>query len=412
MTLTDTRAAALATGGGTPRHRRLVATFAITQTVGYGVLYYSFSVLLQPIARDLHASTATIATAMTIAILVTAAAAIPIGRWLDRHGGRALLTAGGILGVAAMLAWSQVQTATQLYIVFAFMGLACAMVLYEAAFAVIVATVDPARRTTSILTVTIVAGFASSIFLPLTGLLLEHLGWRHAVLALAAIFAILTVPAHLLLLPGRRAHQQRPPASGTAVTAAVKDKGFWLLAVAFAGHSAAVSAMGVLLVSHLINAGFATGVAATLAGLLGILSVTGRLTTTGFARRHSMAAVTATMLAIQAIGAAALPLAGDNLAAVAACITAFGLGFGVASIAKPAILADRYGTRSYATIAATMSIPIILCRAAAPTAAATLPPTAFTTSVALLCLAAAGALLLAYRDQTYNRRELPISADR
>jgi len=34
----------------------IVAALAVTQTVGYGVLYYAFAVLLQPMAAGLHAS--------------------------------------------------------------------------------------------------------------------------------------------------------------------------------------------------------------------------------------------------------------------------------------------------------------------------------------------------------------------
>jgi hypothetical protein len=71
---------------------RIVTAFAITQTVGYGVLYYAFAVLLQPIARSLHASTATVTGALTAPVLAGAAMAVPVGRWLDRHGGRALMT--------------------------------------------------------------------------------------------------------------------------------------------------------------------------------------------------------------------------------------------------------------------------------------------------------------------------------
>jgi hypothetical protein len=57
-----------------------------------------------------------------------------------------------------------------------------------------------------------------------------------------------------------------------------------------------------------------------------------------------------------------------SLAWAAACIAAFGLGFGVATIARPAILAHHYGTHRYAT----MNTPIILAKAAAPLAAAAL----------------------------------------
>ena len=48
---TDRRSGRHPTGGGRPAVRRLVAALAVTQTVGYGVLYYAFAVLLAPDRR-------------------------------------------------------------------------------------------------------------------------------------------------------------------------------------------------------------------------------------------------------------------------------------------------------------------------------------------------------------------------
>lgn len=88
------------------------------------------------------------------------------------------MTAGSVLATVAVLAWSQVQTAEQLFAVFVLIGAASAMVLYQPAFAVIVAVTAPARRTNALLGITLVAGFASSIFIPLTGQLIHANGWR------------------------------------------------------------------------------------------------------------------------------------------------------------------------------------------------------------------------------------------
>jgi len=388
--------------------RRLVAVLAVTQTVGYGVLFYSFPVLLSPIAADLHTDTATVTGAFTVAVIVTAAAAIPVGRWLDRHGGRLLMTGGSILGVAAVVAWSQVNTVAQLYFVFAGLGIACATTLYEAAFSVIVATVEPSRRNGALLAVTIVAGFASSIFFPLTGLLLEHHGWRETLLVLAALLAAVTIPGHATAVPARRRRGPGTPSgtstrhgghSGVDVRQALRDRTFWLLSLGFVAHAAAVAAMGIHLVGLLRSAGHPTTVAATLSGLLGVLSVTGRLATTGLARRHSVTAITAAVFTLQAVGVAALPAIGHTLPGAAACVTAFGLGFGVATIARPAILADRYGTARYATIAAAMAVPITLAIAAAPLATAALSLTTFSTATATACLFAAGCLSIASRHR-------------
>ena len=82
----------------------MIAALAVTQTVGYGTLFYPFAVLLAPIAHDLRAGAAVVTGALTVSVLTAAAAAVPVGRWLDRRGGRGLMTAGSVLGTAA--SWS------------------------------------------------------------------------------------------------------------------------------------------------------------------------------------------------------------------------------------------------------------------------------------------------------------------
>jgi hypothetical protein len=331
MTLTARSPAVAPVRGGGPAHRGLIAVLAVTQTVGYGVMFYSFSVLLIPISADLHASTAAVTGAFTTAIVFAAGASIPVGRWLDRRGGRALMAAGSILAVATVVLWSRVDSLWQLLI-------------------------------------------------------------------LAGILALITVPGHLLAVPSRASHHRAASTrTGIPVREALQDKSFWLLTVAFVVHGAALSAMGVLLIVYLQQAGHSMTIAATLAGLLGVLSVTGRLVTTGLAKHHSVLTVTAVVFAVQAAGAGALPFLGGTLAGAAACVIAFGLGFGVATIARPAILAGRYGTARYATIASAMTVPITLAKAAAPLGAALLVPTVFMLSVALACLLAAVLLAAAAR---------------
>jgi cyanate permease len=303
------------------------------------------------------------------------------------------MTAGSLLGVVAVLAWSQVRHVWQLYPVFVLIGVAAAATLYEAAFPVIIATTGPGRRDRALLAVTVVAGFASSIFFPFTGWLLAHHTWRTTLLILAALLAAVTIPGHVGVVPDRRHHQTSAHShEGVNVRDALRTTRFWLVAAAFVVQTAATSAVSVLLVAYLRHAGQSATVAATISGLLGVLSVTGRLATTGLARRHGMTTVTAAVFAVQAAGAAALPYARGSLAWAAVCITAFGLGFGVSTIARPAILVHRYGTHRYATIAAAMNLPVILAKAVAPLGAAALGINHFLPWTAAACLLAAGLL--------------------
>ena len=394
MTETTLAPAATPAGGGRVSTRRLIGGLAITQTVGYGVMYYAFAVLLTPIATDLRTSTAAVAGALTTSIVVAAAAAIPLGRWLDHRGGRGLMTAGSTLGVVAVVAWSQVQQAWQLYAAFVLIGLASAASLYEAAFPVVIAAARPGQRDRDLLSVTIVAGFASSIFFPLTGLLLAHLGWRTALLVLAGLLAVVAIPAHAILVPnvqpGEAGHHSNVDSS--TVREAMRDPTFWLLAGAFVAQAAAVSAVGVLLVTYLRQAGHTATVAATISGLLGVLSVTGRLVTTGAARRIGMVTITAVVFAVQAVGVLAMPYLSRSLAGAALCVVAFGIGFGVATIAKPAIVADRPAPPATPPSPPPWPYPFTLARAFAPIGAAAIAPNAFLTTAGMMCLASAALL--------------------
>ncbi|MFI6533100.1 MFS transporter [Nonomuraea sp. NPDC050547] len=363
---------------------RMVAALAITQTAGFGVLYYAFSVFIMPMSRELRAGVPQLTGALTLSILLSGLVAPLIGGWLDRRGGRGLMTLGSALGAGALLAWSQVQNLVQLYLVCAVLGVASAMVLYEAAFAVIVAWFDAARRPRALLAVTIVAGFASSIFLPVTGLLVERYGWRAALVVLAVGYGLLAVPLHWLTV--RRRAAERPPPSRAAVGAALRERPFWLLALAFLAQTGAVSVMGILLVTYLIALGHSPVFAAAVAGLLGVLSVTGRVVTTGLQSRFRVAPVAAAVFALQGGAALLLPIAGRGVAGAIGAVVLFGLGFGVATIARPALLAERYGTAAYASISGALALPITVAKAVAPPIAALMGFPVAMIAVAACCL--------------------------
>jgi MFS family permease len=402
---------------GTFHARRLVAALAATQTVGYGTLYYAFAVLLHPVAASLHASITAVTGALTACVLAGAAMAVPVGWWLDRHGGRLLMSLGSLAGTLLLVAWSHVHTLGQLYAVQVGIGLASAMVLYEPAFAVIVAAFDPVRRANALLGLTVVAGFASSIFLPATGALVDRYGWRTALLLLAAVHGAVTVPLHALVLPRRSYPGRRKPDTGPIPVdrrrpgrVALRDGGFRVLAVVFVAHTAALAAMTVHLVGYLTARGHRPTFAASVAGLLGLLSVTGRLVMTTAQRRARTTTIVAVIFAVQAAAAAALIPAGASPAGAIITVIGFGLGFGVATLARPALLADRYGTAGYATIAGLLAVPVTLAKALAPLAAALLLnatnyATVLATIAAACTVGAAG--MLVHAHQPRPRADIP-----
>ena len=162
---------------------RMVWALAVTETISYGVLYYSFAAFLLPMQHSLGFSQATLTGAFSLSVLLTGVGAVPAGAWLDCCGARGLMTAGSLLGAGCVLVWARADDVAGLYLAFAGIGLAGAAVQYEPAFATVNAYFDAQRRK-ALLTITMVAGLASTVFLPASALLISRLGWRQALLIL------------------------------------------------------------------------------------------------------------------------------------------------------------------------------------------------------------------------------------
>lgn len=334
------------------RARTTVGALAITTLVGYGCLFYAFSVLLVPMARDLGASTAQVTFAMTLCSLMSASSAVVVGRWIDRRGGRALMTAGSI-GAALLLAIaSRVTSLPMLYVVWAAIGVTWAMVLYEPAFAIVVPRLRPERRPLGLLAITVVGGLASTVFLPLTGALVEGQGWRRALLWLAAGLAVTTIPLHLLAVPaGPAAAISHAHPSRAVIARTLRRPRFWVYAFAFTAHVAVVQTLGIHLVTILRELGHPATLAAVIAGLIGLLSVTGRLAITALQRLMNPLGVVCGLFGLQAVALGSLPYFGRSTAGAIVCVVTVGLGFGVATITRPALVAEHFGTSAYGTVA-------------------------------------------------------------
>ncbi|MEV0248918.1 MFS transporter [Nocardia sp. NPDC050712] len=387
---------------------RLVAVFAVTQTVSYGAMIQAFTVLLLPMSDALGASRTAIAAAATISTLVGAVAAVPVGRLLDRYGGRTLMAAGSGVGVVAVLLWSQAQNLAQLYLAFTLIGGALAMSTYEVAFAVLVVAAEPHHRDRAIIAVTMICGLATSFYYFLVGHLDARFGWRTTLVLLAAELAVIAIPAHLWAVPSRAAHLGRIAESPVvAGGSTLRDHRFWLLVLAFVAQSAATSAFLTMMVTYFRDAGFVATTAATLPIVIGVAQIGSRLALAPLARRYGMTGVTAVSFACQGLGLLGLPLAGTSLPLTLVCVTAFGLGYGTSVVARPSIVADSFGVARFAGIAALMTVPIALSRAGAPLAAAWLRDWRFLVIMGAAALLAALALVPLAR---FRRALLPDAA--
>lgn len=81
-----------------------IAALGLTQIIGYGSLYYSFSILAPDMARDLGWSSEWIFGALSVALLIGGLAAPLMGTWIDRFGAGWIMTSGSAIAAAALVA--------------------------------------------------------------------------------------------------------------------------------------------------------------------------------------------------------------------------------------------------------------------------------------------------------------------
>lgn len=86
-----------------PRGGVRLAELAFAQIVAWGVLYYAVLVAAPAIADDTGWDHGDVYVAITLGLLTSAACAIPVGHWLDRHPRRVMVT-GVVAGSSAMIA--------------------------------------------------------------------------------------------------------------------------------------------------------------------------------------------------------------------------------------------------------------------------------------------------------------------
>jgi MFS family permease len=387
--------------------RVVLATLCATQITSWGVLYYAFPVLAGDITATTVWSTAAITAALSASQLVAAFVGIPVGRRIDRHGPRAVMTAGSVLAVPAVVLVATAQSLVWFVAAWLVAGMAMGAVLYPPAFAALTRWhgPDPVRALTIL---TLAGGLASTVFAPLTAALAAHLDWRTTYLVLAAILAAITIPAHWFGLrepwpprpePGRVDADPRHTArSGT----------FLALAVALSLAGLATFAALINLVPLLAERGISTGIAAVALGLGGAGQVVGRLGYAAIVRHTTVLTRTVAILAALGVTTAALGVLTTAVALIVGAVVA-GMARGVFTLLQATAVTDRWGRRYYGHLTGLLSAPMTITMALAPFAGAALAGlvgsyhTAFLVLGALAAVAAVLSLLTIPRPARASR---------
>ncbi len=353
------------------RWRSVVGSLALTEIVSWGILYYAFGVLVPPMQAELGWSQGMLGGAFSLALFVAALLAVPVGRWLEHHGPRGLMTVGSCAGVLLVLAWSKVAHPLVFYVLFAALGFPLASVLYEAAFAAVVGFLGRGRRTDlSLLFLTIVAGLANTVFVPLTQWLVDEHGWRAALRILAVVLGAVTIPLHAFVLRGVAGRSATPESHEPVPVSAPPEparSSLYLCATAFALATVAGTALGVYLLPILVEQGFDASFAAAVVSLTGISQAIGRPLFTWLRPRYSLGFWSAALFLPFAAGVGVLAFAPSS-AVVIAGVCVLAMASGSLTLARTVWTLELFPVASFARVNGVLGLWSLIGRAGAPLA--------------------------------------------
>src|SRR5580692_10020615 len=258
----------------------IVAAGGLLGCVAIGAMF-SLPVLLQPIARDTGWSVTGVSSAMTIGFLAMAFGSMAWGSLSDRFGPRAIVMTGAIsLAVSVALA-SQATSLLAFQLVFGLLVGASAAAIIVPMMACVTGWFDT-HRSLAVSLVSAGMGMAPMTMAPLAAWLVSTTSWRTTLEILAAIAALLMIPAALLVrrppaLLNASAASDGEPQSGMSVGEAIRTPQFVVLVLTNFFCCATHSGPIIHTVSYALTCGIPLTAAVTIYSVEGLAGLGGRI---------------------------------------------------------------------------------------------------------------------------------------
>jgi hypothetical protein len=320
----------------------------VTQIIGYGTLYYSFSILAPGIAEEFGIAVEWVYGSISLALLAGGLISPYAGGLADRHGAARVLSIGSVAAAVSLIVCGLAGSVWVFLAGLVLVELASAFVLYSTAFALLAQATGPQAQR-SITYLTLIAGFASTIFWPLTTWMLQGLNWNQVYFVFAGMHVVICLPLHLWLTRFVRIAAKRPveeaeaqglqPSGGGNFTFILVVLGFSL-----AGFVSAATLFHIVPMLGLLGLG---GSGVLVATLFGPAQVASRLVNMAFGKdvpAPTLAVVSAMLMPAALV---VLALTAPAIAGATAFAIIFGLGSGLFSIVSGTLPLALFGKTGF-----------------------------------------------------------------
>jgi MFS family permease len=346
-----------------PDRRIVVAALGVTQILAWGSTFYLLGVLANPITRDTGWGYDWVISGVSVGLLMAGLVSPRVGLAIGKWGGRRVLALSALLLAVGFFLLGSSQNIAWYLTAWLLVGVGMGAGLTDAAFSTLGNIYgDSARR--AITSLTLFAGFASTICWPLSAYLVEHLGWRETYFVYAAIQIGVSFPILLLALP-RHAIITPPPDD-------VRSHGrlalgelliLVLLAVVLTLSAAILSMVGVHLLPLLQARGLELSTAVWLGAIVGPSQVGARVVEMLAGHYYQPIWTMAASALLVAIGTGLLYL---DFPTYSIAIALYGAGNGIGSVARGTLPLALFGPSRYPMLMGRLALPILMSMALSP----------------------------------------------
>lgn len=334
----------------------LVAALAYSSAVLHS---YGIGPFIGPLQEEFGWSRAEISSGPAITGFIGACFAIPMGLVIDRLGPRRVGLIGTILmPVSIGLLGTTSGSLAHWYLLWTFVGFANLWMQATVWTSALASRFEKSRGIA--FAVTFSGASLTAIILPLVATsLIIAFDWRTALILVGVIWTVAVFPLVFLFFRGaqdikvKTAEAIRKPAvelSGATVRQALRAPSFYLLLIASLFFTITATGMIVHYIPILLDHGATALGAASVASLVGIFSIIGRLGTGVLLDRFPPGAVGALSFLLPVVSCVLLLFAGTNPVNQAVASALFGLTVG-AEVDVIAFLATRqFGLKNYGVI--------------------------------------------------------------
>lgn len=350
---------------------RVVSVLSITHLISYGTLFYAFALLIEPMERDLGWSKTALTAAFSLALISSAFFAVPVGRLIDQGYGRAVMTGGSVLAALLLALWAITESYPAFVMIWIGLGAATSALFYEAGFAVLALNLGLlARRGITI--ITLVAGFASTVFIPLLHLLIDRYGWRDTILVMAALNIGICAALHAFGIPAAPATLKHAGESRLSLPShsnprrVLAKPAFWLFVITSVLQGIISVGIPVHLIPILLERGFSIEAAVAAYTVIGPAQVAARFLTGFGERAMSLRGIGVVTMAMSALGFLLLPFITNGSWLIFIFAALYGASNGMLTIVRALLPPELFGREDYGAIQGMIAMPVRITMAIAP----------------------------------------------